>query len=429
MFGKRRFFFLAFAGFFIFFAGSAASQPLFIDLDKAIELALENDFSIKAAVSDVAIANEGRRQAHRSRSVTLRGEHSSTRMNDQVYGISVDSFQNVFSLSYPLYTGGRIEGSIAASEHELDAKILSLERSYQDVRLSVAAAFFNMLRAENMAELAAASVERLTAHARNVDAQYRNGKVVRSDLLRSEVELINASQSMSKAENDYRVALKNLNDVMGLPLETELIFDKEMSYAAFPRSLDECIEYALLHHTDIAIAELQKNKAEAGIVVERSAKRPNVTLSASQTLRSPRDWPGLDAAQLEIGIHADYTFSDGGYAESKIREATENLNKADYNYESARDTVVLNVTKYFLTMEEAISRIDSGATAIGFAQEAYRIALTRYEEGVGTNIDVLDAQDALNQSSSNHTQALCDYNIAVAQLISAMGVPAVLEGN
>jgi len=350
-------------------------------------------------------------------------------MNDQVYGISVDSFQNVFSLSYPLYTGGRIEGSIAASEHELDAKILSLERSYQDVRLSVAAAFFNMLRAENMAELAAASVERLTAHARNVDAQYRNGKVVRSDLLRSEVELINASQSMSKAENDYRVALKNLNDVMGLPLETELIFDKEMSYAAFPRSLDECIEYALLHHTDIAIAELQKNKAEAGIVVERSAKRPNVTLSASQTLRSPRDWPGLDAAQLEIGIHADYTFSDGGYAESKIREATENLNKADYNYESARDTVVLNVTKYFLTMEEAISRIDSGATAIGFAQEAYRIALTRYEEGVGTNIDVLDAQDALNQSSSNHTQALCDYNIAVAQLISAMGVPAVLEGN
>ncbi|MCL2010638.1 MAG: TolC family protein [Synergistaceae bacterium] len=425
----RCFFFLVFANFFIIFAGTAASQPLSIDLDKAFELALENHESIKAAESDVAKAGEGRRQAHRSRSVTLSVEHATARTEYQAQDIGANSFQNIFSAAYPLYTGGLIEGSIAASEHELSSKILSLERAYQDVRLSVAVAFFTMLRTENMAELAGNSVERLGAHVRNVDVQYRNGTVNRADLLRSEVELINARQSMSQAVNEYEVAIKSLNDVMGLPLGTELIFDREMSHAAFPHTLEECIEYALSHHPDIAIADLLKKKAEAGIVIEKSANKPSVTLSASQTLGSAYNWPGLDQDNLQVAIRAEYTFSDGGVTDSKIRGAREDLKKADYNYESARDTVLLNVTKFFLTMEEAGSRIETGATAVGFAQEAYRIALARYREGVGTNIDVLDAQDALNKSSSNHTQALCDYNIAVAQLVNAMGVPAAFEDN
>ncbi|MCL2011111.1 MAG: TolC family protein, partial [Synergistaceae bacterium] len=66
-------------------------------------------------------------------------------------------------------------------------------------------------------------------------------------------------------------------------------------------------------------------------------------------------------------------------------------------------------------------RIETSSRAVDMAGDAYRIALVRYREGVGTNIDVLDAEAALNQSYSNHTQALCDYNIAVAQLENAVG--------
>ena len=429
MLKMRCFFFLIFANFFIFITGTALSQPLSIDLDKAFELALESHENIKAAESDVAKAGEGRHQARGSRSVTLKVEHSTSRTDYQIHGIALNSFQNVFSATYPLYTGGMITGSIAASEYELSSKILSLERAYQDVRLAVETAFFTMLRTENMAELAGDSVERLGAHVHNVDVQFRNGNVNKADLLRSEVELINARQSMSQAVNEYEVAIKSLNDVMGLPLDTELIFDREMSYSVFPHTLDECIEYALSFHPDIAIADLSKKKAEAGIVIEESSNKPRVTLSASQTLGSELVWPGFEKDNLQVAIRAEYTFWDGGVTNSKIRGAREDLKKAGYNYESARDTVVLNVTKYFLTMEEALSRIETGAMAVDFAQEAYRIALARYREGVGTNIDILDAQTALNQSSSNHTQALCDYNIAVAQLVNAMGIPVTFEDN
>ncbi|MCL2010797.1 MAG: TolC family protein [Synergistaceae bacterium] len=403
----------------------AHSQPLSIDLEKAFELALGSDRSIKAAESDVAKTNEGRRQAHRARNVTLSAGHTTSRTMNRDY--DVNSFQNTVSATYPLYTGGRIEGTIAASEHEWASSILSLERARQDLRLSVAIAFFTMLRTDDMAKLAGDSVERLEAHVRNVDAQYRNGRVSRADLLRSEVELINAKQTMSQSVNDYRIAMKSLNDAIGLPLDTELSHEGEMSRVPFTYTLDDCIEYALSRHPNLAIADLRKKSAQAGIVVEESGKKPTVNLNANQAFSSQHNWPGLDRDNLYISINAEYTFSDGGVTDSRIRGAKEDLKKADYGYESARDAIVLDVTKYFMTMEETRARIETTASAVDMSREAYRIALARYREGVGTNIDVLDAQDALNRSDSNHTQALCDYNIAVAQIVNAVGAPMPFE--
>jgi len=401
--------------------GPALAQPLAIDLDKVVELALGSDRSIKAAESDVAKANEERRQAHRSRSVTMTIDHSTARTEYQIQDIGANSFQNTVSATYPLYTGGLIEGTIAASEHELRSKILSLERARQNVILSVKGAFFDMLRAKDMAKLAGDSVERLKAHVRNVDVLYRNGSVGRADLLRSEVELINAAQTMSQAENEYRVSIKTLNDAIGLPLGTELSYEGDMSYAALPYTLDECIEYALSRRPDLEAAELLQKKAQAGVTVEESGRRPRVTLSASQTFSSPYNWPGLDQDNLQIAVQAEYTFSDAGVTESKIRGAREDVKRMGYNYESVRDAIVLDVTRYFMTTQETIVRIETASQAVDMARDAYRIALVRYREGVGTNIDVLDAEAALNQTYSNHTQALCDYNIAAAQLENAVG--------
>jgi outer membrane protein TolC len=285
-----------------------------------------------------------------------------------------------------------------------------------------------MLRTEDMAELAGNSVERLSAHVRNVDVQYRNGKVSKADLLRSEVELINARQTMTQSVNDYKVAVKSFNNVIGLPLDTELVYDGEMSCLAFPHTLAECVELALSRHPDIGIAELMEKKAEAGIAIEKSGKKPKVTIAASQALNSMHNWPGLEQDNLRLTLHAEYTFSDGGVTDSKIRGAKEDLKKAGYNCELARETIILNVTKYFMSIEETRSRIEMGTTAVDMAQQAYRIALARYREGVGTNIDVLDAQTALNHSGSNYTQALCDYNIAVAQIENAMGSPILFDG-
>ena len=74
--------------------------------------------------SNVTIANEEGRQAHRSRNVIMKLNHTTERINNQAHDVSVNSFQNIVSATYPIYTGGFIEGFIATSEHELRSRIL-----------------------------------------------------------------------------------------------------------------------------------------------------------------------------------------------------------------------------------------------------------------------------------------------------------------
>jgi outer membrane protein TolC len=405
------------------------AEGLKLNLGLAYDLAISNDAALKAAGSDAVIANEELRQAHRSRGVTVTVEHDTVRTEDYVGGgIDYNLFTNAIKATYPLYTGGLTEASIASAVNELESKKRIFERARLDLKLSVATMFFTMLRMEDMANLAREAEDRLAAHLRNVNIQYENGKVGKADLLRSEVELINIRQQRSQATNEYMTAVKNLNDIMGLPLDTELINDERMPYEKFDHTLDECVRLALSNNLNIEIADLLREKAKDGVRIAQSDKRPKVSMYAAYTLsdlsKSGAKWPGLEGGNednLRIGIHAEYTLLDSGVSASRIIGARENVRKAELNREKTYDDVLLSVTRDFMEMDEARVRIETSLVGLDKAREAYRIALVSYREGIGTNTDVLDAQAALSQANSNYTQALCDYNIAIAKIENSMG--------
>jgi len=89
----------------------------------------------------------------------------------------------------------------------------------------------------------------------------------------------------------------------------------------------------------------------------------------------------------------------------------------------SRDSVQLEVRQAFLNMKEAEKRIETSKVAVDKAEEDFKIAQVRYSAGVGTNLDVIDAQLALTQAKTNNIQALYDYNTSKAKLDKAMGIP------
>ena len=87
-----------------------------------------------------------------------------------------------------------------------------------------------------------------------------------------------------------------------------------------------------------------------------------------------------------------------------------------------KDAVELEVRTDYLSMREAEKRITTAQVAVASAEEDYHIAVVRYQAGVGTNIDVMDAQEALTQAKTNYYQALYNYNTSKAALNTSMGV-------
>jgi outer membrane protein TolC len=161
--------------------------------------------------------------------------------------------------------------------------------------------------------------------------------------------------------------------------------------------------------------------AEADVLIARGERRPQASISAAQNLGSRNSWPGSKADSFSIGIDIEYTIVDSGVGASKVSQAEEAVRRARHNYEQTLEKVSLAVNSSYIGITEAAQRVEESASTIGKAQEAYDIAVNRYNEGVGTNIDVVDSQSALVSANSNHTQALCDYNISLADIENSMG--------
>ena len=122
-----------------------------------------------------------------------------------------------------------------------------------------------------------------------------------------------------------------------------------------------------------------------------------------------------------VTLSANWNVFDGGATKAKIQGAETAVEKALLQEKQVRDNVTLEVRQAYLSLNEAEKRIDTTGIAVSKAEEDVFIAHQRYNAGVGTNLDVIDAQLALTQSRNNYSQALYDFNISKAKLERAIG--------
>ena len=132
---------------------------------------------------------------------------------------------------------------------------------------------------------------------------------------------------------------------------------------------------------------------------------------------------GTNNKSWHIGAKASWSLWDGGTTQNKVKVATDTLEKAKEANLAAVDNVLLAVQKAYLNLRSAEQTIQSTQTAVAQGQESFRIATLRYRAGVGTNLDVLDAETKLTDARNNYVQALYNYNISIAALEQLTGVP------
>ena len=247
--------------------------------------------------------------------------------------------------------------------------------------------------------------------------------VAKVDLLRSEVELTSAQQDLLKAENQHSIAEARLNNIMGIAQDTKLAPVEELGYKTYAETLPRCIDYAMLHRLDLQQSRLQVKAAEAALNGAKAGWTPTVSGSLSNSWSDDR-WPGDEGSNWGAGVGVNMNVFDSGVTKSNVARAKANLMAAKETYRQDTDNVELDVRNCYNTLREAEKRISTTQVAVAKAEEDYHIAQVRYEAGVGTNTDVLDAQVALNRARNNFNSSLYDYNLAKTALDTAMGIEA-----
>ena len=410
-----------------------------MNMQDAMVRAFATNPAIKIADFEKDAARAQYNAARSSRWITIKGNASATRggvdeewwnrpANKQVATSGAERIDNSYSNSVtatmPLYTGGALSGSIKSAKAGYKSALVGVQKSYNDMRSTVTNGYFMVLQADDMQVLSRESVERLAEHLKNVKAQYDVGVVAKVDVLRSEVELANAQQNLIKAENAYKIAEANFNKIIGLPLATNLFLEDTLNYTPYDKDLEYCLDYAAKNRPELEQAKQGVEAARGQVKVARSGYQPQISAVASQNWATgDGHWPADEESNWTVGVQASLTIFDTGVTRAKSHAAEANYFSAQEAYRDTVDAVMLDVRSQYLNLREAEKRISTTEVAVSQAEEDYRIAQLRYQAGVGTNTDVLDAQVALTDAQTNYLQSVYDYNISKTNLETAIGVP------
>ena len=406
-----------------------AAESMNLTLEEGIKLALENNHSIQQTESDAASSQWSLKEAKGSKGITITWNSTANKIGGTYYTTRDKDYSNTLSASIPVYSGGALEGNIKNAQIGVEVGDLSLENTKQSVKLETTEDYYRIMQCRNLVKVQEESVEKLQQHLKNVTAQYTVGTVAKSDVLRSQVELASASQNLVSARNNYDLAMSAFNNVVGLPLDTVINIEGDLNYEKYDLQLDNCIDYALRHRADGIAADKAVMQMKTAIKTAQAGQLPQVSLAASKYIDDNKAFGKEVTDKWTVGITANWNLFDSNVTYAKVRQAEEQSRKSVEIAKQKKDAIQLEVRQAYLNMIAAEKNIQTTKVAVDQAQEDYKIAQVRYSAGVGTNIDVIDAQVALTSAQTNYIQALYDYNTSKASLDRAMGLPIDLDAS
>lgn len=407
----------------------SAASTVQLSLEDAVQMALENNHSIKSALADVDVAKWNLSKYRRKTGVALSLSSAANHVNDtlaQQHNLANTYYTNSASASIPLYDFS-LRSGIEAAGYGVNSADVTLESTKQAIRYQATADYYNILNYQNLIKVQEDTVRAYQEHLDNVNAQYRVGTVAKSDVLSSQVNLANAQQSLTTAQNNYDIAVATLNNVIGLPTDTVLEIDDELKHPSYNLNLEDCTAYALNNRADGAAAYYAVKQAEAGINTARAGWYPTVTASASKAIEGKKEFKTDIGNTWLLGATASWNIFDNGVTAASVHNAEATLLKAQENLKAQDETIQLDVRTALLNLQAAEKNISTMETAVKQAEEDLKIANVRYSAGVGTNLDVMDATEKMTAARTNYNTALYNYNVNKAALDKAMGIPVDID--
>jgi outer membrane protein TolC len=339
-----------------------------------------------------------------------------------------------FTVRQTVYAGGSIRSSINAATLTREAAILGIQETINAALLDVRTRFYALLLAREEIKVQEQNLELLQRQLRDATARFEAGSVSKFERLRAEVALANAQPPLIKARNDYRLAVQELRQAIGLMPAGGESSDKAPEFAGAltfePTRVDLLAALATARSSRPELQRLAKllGAAEAGELTARAGYYPSLALTAGGELRKGPTEDFSDSLRgLRAGAQAQWTGNPRATA-GRVGQAESLIEQARLALGEAVLAVQVEVRRALSSLEEAAELVSATRQSVIQAEEAVRIALTRYQAGMTPQLDLLQSQVALTTARTNQVRAYYGHNVALARLHKAMGLSGIDYG-
>ena len=407
-----------------------AQRP--ITVDEAVAIALEFQPNIRARLGDYAAAKYRVDQAiaplfpQLGASISTSSSRATVVTTSPTTGANIASIQErefgqtlaaQLTLSQLLFDFGKNAASTDVARKLSEVALEDVELQRQLITQTVKQAYTNINFAQRLQRVAQQSLERAELNLRSARGFFDVGTRPKSDVTRAEVDVANARVDVIRARNAERLGRAALNVAMGVPADTPTQVVDSLVYQ--PSNLDRArlMDEAQRRRPESRQARLRAEAAEA--LVRRTTRDffPDITGAAAYGgTRTSFDEAWSATLSLQWSIF------DGGNRIARNREARANLDAAQARVRATELDIQREVEQAQISVSEAEERIQAAQVAVESAQENFRLAQGRFDAGVGTILELTDAQLALTQAQNTEAQALADYRIALSNLDRAVGL-------
>ncbi len=416
-------------------AAENAKKPL--SLEEAIQLAIRANLAMKQSREEVSAAQANKNISRSNFLPTLSARYSYThRDKEQTQELTgtpfdvvvrpQDEYAFVTSFKQPIFSGFALINQYRIASLGLDAAEIRAKLTRQDVILDAKNAYYTVLKAQKLLEVANQTVDQITARKEVSENFYQVGMSPLNDLLQAQVELANAKQGLIVAQNNLEIAKAQLNLVLRRPVNQTVDVEDLVDYTPFEHDIDYCLSQANQNRLEIYVANLEVEIAGKEVDLAQKDYYPSIDLTGTITQLGD-DWEvhggeGIsDSYSWNVQATATWDFWEWGRTTYGIKEKLSRLSQSKYRRSQVLDNINLEVKEAYLRTKESEKNITTIEKAIEQAKENYRITDERYKEQVATSTDLLTAQVLLTQTMTNYFTALYDFKIAKATLFRAMG--------
>ena len=316
------------------------------------------------------------------------------------------------------------ESLYSASKESLELTNEDISRTKNLVALDYINSYFNLLEAGRMIEVGKHEVEALQSHQQTAKDLYDAGVITKNDLLQAEVRLSDAQQRLLTLKNQRIFSSSRINNILARPLTLVVVPVEVTEELPSMPVIEKLWESAMQQRPEIRIVDHQLKINDLQETAKRSEFMPAFFAEGGYNYTKNQFQLHEDNWSLVFGLTINLFNGGATRAEvSKIRQRSGQLHE---ERNKLLDDIQLEVQRYYLDERNARDNVTTTKEAIHQAEENLRINKVRYEEGVGTATDVLDAISLLTLAEKNYYKALYDMRRAHAGLIYSTGADLTL---
>jgi len=326
------------------------------------------------------------------------------------------------TLSYLLFDFGTRAATLENARQLLAAAAATQDSTVQSVFLAALQGYYQV-QAGDAALAAARESERAAQESFNAaEARYKVGTATPADRLQAQTAYSQATLKRIQAERDMKNAQGSLSTVIGGEAHRPPALVPAAPLAApgkeFQQDVAALVEEARRRRPDLTAAEAQVKAAQASVDAAKAAGLPTVSLAAAPAFQ---DIGGSSSHTSSIGVTLNVPLFAGFSTTYKVRNAEALKEAREAQRERIRQQVALDVWQSYQNLLTAGQSLQTTADLLNSAEAAEKVALGRYKAGVGSILDVLNAQSALALARQQRVQATFDWNVSRATLAQAMG--------